>query len=71
MLDGSSSVSSITEDLLISIINEQRVMGVRLDDKRHPVQALEEWTKKERATGVTTGQTILLRGAAILRVRML
>ena len=71
MLDGGSSVSSITEDLLISIINEQRVMGVRLDDKRHPVRALEEWTKRERVSGVTNGQTISVRGAAVLRVRML
>ena len=31
--DGGSSVSSITEGLLIRIINEQRMMGVRLDDK--------------------------------------
>ena len=52
MLDGGSSINSITEDLLVQILNECRIAGIRLGDPRHPARKLEEWLKEDRVTGI-------------------
>ena len=50
MLDGGSGVNSIPEDLLVvAILNENRLAGIRLSDKRRPTNQLGRWKQKEEA----------------------
>ena len=71
MLDGGSSVNSTTEELVLQLLNENAAAGIRLDDKRHPIKALERWNHQESIRGVAGGVTVELLGSVVINVTLL
>ena len=70
MLDGGSGVNSTTEELVLKILNEQERAGIPLNDKRHPIKALEKWKHKEAIRGVAGSKKVRLVGAVVVQVKM-
>jgi hypothetical protein len=70
MLDGGSGVNSVTEEIIVRIINDHRAAGIKLSDKRHPILALERWEEDEALRGVAGGKTVPLIGAVVVRMNM-
>ena len=71
MLDGGSGVNTITEALVLKILNSNVANGYRLDHKQSPIVALEKWKEAEAIRGVGAGSVVPLLGAVVLRVKML
>ena len=71
MLDGGSGVNSITEEQVLSILNEMKVANIPLNDKRHPIVQLEKWPVKEELRGVAGGKSVPLLGSVVLKITML
>ena len=71
MLDGGSAVNTIPEDVVVSILNENRAAGTQLTDKRHPVKQLEKWRTAEELRGVAGGKTVPLLGAVVLELTLI
>ena len=69
MLDGGYAVNSITEDMVVDILNKHQSAGMCLSDSRHPVMQLERWPEKEGVRGVAGGKVVPLIGAVVLRLK--
>ena len=41
MLDGGSAVNSVTEEILVGVLNENKAAGISLNDERHPIRQME------------------------------
>ena len=70
MLDGGSGVNSVTEELVLWILNDQAKKGVPLSDRRHPIKRLEKWPMKEELRGIAGGKNVELVGSVVLRIMM-
>ena len=70
MLDGGSGVNSITEEIVVSILNQNQQAGIRLNQEEHPIKALEKWEKGESLRGVKAGAPIPLLGSVVLALTM-
>jgi hypothetical protein len=42
MLDGGSSISSVAEDFLVTLLNGLKKQGIRMGTDQHPVRKLEK-----------------------------
>ena len=69
MLDSGSSVNSIPEDVLVQILNHHREAGIALSDKKHPIKALEKWSKPEEIRGVAGNAPVPLLGGVVMEFR--
>ena len=68
MLDGGSSVNSITEDLVLEILNNEHSNKIPTNDKRHPIKGLEKWRFDESIRGVAASKSVQLLGAVIINL---
>ena len=71
LLDGDTSVSSVTEELVVGAINLARKRGIHPRHDSFPVAQFERWPVRETVTGIARGAIVELIGAAILRLKML
>ena len=71
MLDTGSGVNSVTEELIVQILNEQAAAGVKLNDPRHPIKQLGKWRHKETLRGVAGGAAVPLLGTVIVELNMI
>ena len=70
LLDGCAGVNSVSEELVIGLINHAKSRQIKTDDPRYPILQMEWWPETERVAGVAAGKTIVLLGAVVLRVQM-
>ena len=71
MLYGCAGSNHVTEELVVSMLNKAAELGVTPDDPRFPVAQLERWVYPEFVHGIASGAPVPLKGAAVLRVRMM
>ena len=70
LLDGCAGVNSVSEELVVGLINHAKHRNIGTHDPRYPILQLEYWPNTERVAGVVKGKVIRLLGAAVLRVQM-
>ena len=68
LLDTGAAVNTITEEMLVEIINSALQDGVKAQDPEYPVVQLERWQEKECVAGVAKDRPVKLIGAVVLRV---
>ena len=58
LLDTGAAVNSITEELVVGMINKARSMVLRADHDDFPIWQFEKWHEEERVHGVAAGATV-------------
>ena len=71
MLDGCAGSNHITEELVIGMLNRAADLGIKPEDKGFPIIRFERWPYPEYVHGIASGAPVPLRGAVVLRVRLL
>ena len=69
LLDGCAGVNTVTEELIVGILNTASRKGIKMSDKNHPIAELENWDEPEKVHGINAKSSSRLLGSAILRVR--
>ena len=59
MIDGGSGVNSTTEELVLSLLEENRKAGISLSDKSHPIKRFEKWKHREALRCVAGGTNVM------------
>ena len=70
MLDTGSAVNSVTEELVLQVLNEKSNAGMGLNDPRHPVKQLGSWKHRETLRGVAGGAAVPLVGTVVVGLTM-
>ena len=65
-MDTGAAVKSVTEELVVGMINKALNMGLRADHEDFPVMQFERWERPEKVNGVAAGVSVPLIGAAVL-----
>ena len=68
LLDGGSGINSVTEEMLVGMLNKCWDEKTPRDSKLWPVIQLEKWPQAEMVMGIAAGKPLTLAGSAVLRV---
>ena len=68
LLDGGSGINSVTEEMLIGMLNKCWEEKTPRDSKLWPVIQLERWPQAEMVMGIAAGKPLTLAGSAVLLV---
>ena len=71
MLDGCAGSNHITEELVIGMLNRAAELNIGPEHKSFPVLRFEKWLYPEYVHGIASGAPVPLKGAVVLRVRLL
>ena len=71
MLDGCAGSNHVTEELVCGMLNRAATLGITPQDKRFPVVRFEKWVYPEYVHGIASGASVPLKGAVVLRVRLM
>ncbi len=68
LLDGGSGINSVTQEMLVGVLNRAWADGVPTDSLLWPVVQLEKWPEADNVMGIAAGTPLRLLGSAVLRV---
>ena len=71
MLDGCAGSNHVTEELVVGVLNHAKSLGIGTEDPRFPIVKFERWVHPEFVHGIAAGSPVPLKGAAVIRVRLL
>ncbi len=60
LLDGGSGINSVTEEMLIGMLNKCWDEGIQSSDKEWLVVQLEKWINEEMVMGIAAGTPLKL-----------
>ena len=69
LLDGGTGINSVTEEMLVGMLNKCWADKIPSDNNAWPVVQLEKWPRAENVMGIAAGKPLSLVGSAALRVR--
>ena len=70
MLDGCAGGNHV-EELVIGMLNHAKSLGIGTEDRRFLIVKFERWVHPEFVHGIAAGSSVPLKGAAVIRVRLL
>ena len=63
-------MNTVTEEVIVGILNEAKARGIETTDPRYPVVQLEKPREPEKVAGIAKGKPVHLVGNVVLRVQM-
>ena len=64
-------MNSVSEELVIGVLNAAYAKGMKPDHAEFPVVQLEKRPRPETVTGIAKGKPVLILGSVVLRVRLM